>query len=57
MDSAVAVHTKGLRMLIPIGHKALDLATQVGDRTERAATDGSLCDQAEPALDLVQPDE
>jgi len=42
-------------MLVPIGDEAFDLAAQVGDRGEGAAADRALSNQAEPALDLVQP--
>jgi hypothetical protein len=41
-------------MLVPVGHEALDLATQVCDRAKRAAADRPLGDQSEPALDLVE---
>src|SRR5580692_2887958 len=44
-----------MRMLIPIGDEAFDLAAQVSDRGEGAAADRALSNQAEPALDLVQP--
>jgi hypothetical protein len=44
-----------MRMLIPVGDEALDLAAQIGDRGEGAAADRALSDQAEPTLDLVQP--
>jgi hypothetical protein len=42
-------------MLIPVGDEARDLTAQIGDRGEGAAADRALRDQAEPALNLVQP--
>jgi len=42
-------------MLIPVGDEVFDLTTQVSDRSKGAAADRALRDEAEPALDLVQP--
>ena len=42
-------------MLVVVFHKGIDLALEIGNRIEGAATDRLVGDQREPALDLVQP--
>jgi len=46
---------KGLAGLVVVTHEVVDLADELLDAAEGAATDGFLGDQAEEALDLVQP--
>ena len=41
-------------MLISVSNEVLDLAAQIGEQRERAAANGALCDQAEPAFDLIE---
>ncbi len=42
-------------MLVVVLDESVDLALEIGDRFERAASDRLVRDQCEPALDLVQP--
>jgi hypothetical protein len=42
-------------MLVVVIDELADLALQIDDRVERAATDRLVGDQREPALDLVEP--
>ena len=55
MKSAVAVHTKGLRICIVGADEAVDFFDEVGGGVERAATDSALSDEGEEALDLIEP--
>ena len=46
---------KGPRVLIVVLDELIDLAFEVRHGVKGAASDGALCDQSEPALDLVEP--
>jgi len=42
-------------MFIPVLDELFDAPAQIGDRREGAAANGTLRDQPEPSLDLVEP--
>ena len=44
-----------LRMGVVVSDELLDLAHQLGKGAAGVTADGALCDEAEPALDLVDP--
>ena len=46
---------EGPGVLIVVFDELMDFAFQVGHRVERAAADGALRDEPEPALNLIEP--
>ena len=42
-------------MQVVVGDELFDLAHQIGNGLEGVAANGTLCDQSEPSLDLVEP--
>ena len=54
MDSAVATQTKGEEEALYCAMK-LNRLDELSDAVERAALDGALADEAEPAFHLIEP--